>query len=42
MQVEFGTPRELLKVENGRLRALVDESGDKEVLYAMAQGATVS
>ncbi|KAI0045217.1 P-loop containing nucleoside triphosphate hydrolase protein [Auriscalpium vulgare] len=34
--VEFGTPSELLKIEDGRLRSLVDESGDKEVLYAMA------
>ncbi|KAI0052966.1 hypothetical protein FA95DRAFT_1579668 [Auriscalpium vulgare] len=34
--VEFGRPSKLLKVEDGCLRSLVDESGDKEVLYAMA------
>ncbi|KAI0711030.1 hypothetical protein C8T65DRAFT_739602 [Cerioporus squamosus] len=34
--VEFGSPSELLKNEKGMLRALVDESGDKEKLYEMA------
>ncbi|KAF7368478.1 Multidrug resistance-associated ABC transporter protein [Mycena venus] len=34
--VEFDSPRELLKIKDGRLRALVDESGDRETLYAMA------
>ncbi|CCL98867.1 uncharacterized protein FIBRA_00874 [Fibroporia radiculosa] len=34
--VEFGKPYELLQKEAGRLRALVDESGDKDRLYAMA------
>ncbi|KAH8086646.1 hypothetical protein BXZ70DRAFT_549376 [Cristinia sonorae] len=34
--VEFGKPAELLKNEKGVLRSLVDESGDKENLYAMA------
>jgi len=33
---EFDSPKELLKIEGGKLRALVDESGDQEVLYAMA------
>lgn len=33
--VEFGKPSELLKIEGGRLKSLVDESGDKEALYAM-------
>ncbi|KAI0711801.1 P-loop containing nucleoside triphosphate hydrolase protein [Cerioporus squamosus] len=37
--VEFGKPHELLKDEKGMLRALVDESGDKEKLYAMANAA---
>ena len=37
--VEFGKPNELLKIENGMLKALVDESGEKEHLYAMADGA---
>jgi len=34
--VEFDTPKELLKNKNGMLRALVDESGDREALYKMA------
>jgi ABC-type multidrug transport system fused ATPase/permease subunit len=37
-QVEFDTPKALLKNPNGMLRALVDESGDKEKLYSMAEG----
>ncbi|KAI0697137.1 multidrug resistance-associated ABC transporter [Cytidiella melzeri] len=36
--VEFDKPSELLKINNGRLKALVDESGEKEHLYAMANG----
>lgn len=36
--VEFDSPIELLKKEGGRLKALVDESGDKATLYAMAEG----
>ena len=39
-QAEFGAPSELLKNEKGVLRALVDESGDKEKLYEMAEGAS--
>ncbi|KAK1228100.1 hypothetical protein PQX77_008871 [Marasmius sp. AFHP31] len=35
---EFDSPRELLKVEGGKLRRLVDESGDKDRLYEMALG----
>ncbi|KAG6837885.1 hypothetical protein H0H93_013038 [Arthromyces matolae] len=35
--VEFDSPKELLKVAGGKLKALVDESGDKDALYAMAQ-----
>ncbi|KAJ7748587.1 hypothetical protein B0H16DRAFT_1692067 [Mycena metata] len=35
--VEFDTPKKLLEDESGLLRALVDESGDKEALYKMAQ-----
>ncbi|KAI9449922.1 hypothetical protein BJY52DRAFT_1215702 [Lactarius psammicola] len=34
--VEFDKPSELLKMENGRFRSLVDESGDKDLLYSMA------
>ncbi|KAJ6587825.1 P-loop containing nucleoside triphosphate hydrolase protein [Mycena sp. CBHHK59/15] len=34
--VEFDSPKTLLKIEGGKLRALVDESGDREALYAMA------
>ena len=41
LQVEFDKPSELLKIPNGRLTALVDESGEKEHLYAMAEGQTV-
>ncbi|KAI0365043.1 P-loop containing nucleoside triphosphate hydrolase protein [Pilatotrama ljubarskyi] len=40
--VEFGKPSELLKNEKGMLRALVDESGDREKLYEMAMGASSS
>ncbi|KAF5377185.1 hypothetical protein D9615_006331 [Tricholomella constricta] len=36
--VEFDSPTELLKLSHGRLRALVDESGDRDVLYDMAGG----
>lgn len=35
--VEFGRPGELLKIEGGKLKSLVDESGDKDALYAMAR-----
>ncbi|KAG5636016.1 hypothetical protein H0H81_009366 [Sphagnurus paluster] len=34
--VEFDSPKELLKLPHGNLRALVDESSDKELLYHMA------
>ncbi|KAJ7264448.1 P-loop containing nucleoside triphosphate hydrolase protein [Mycena haematopus] len=34
--VEFDSPKELLKVKDGKLRALVEESGDRDALYAMA------
>lgn len=42
MQAEFGKPSELLKNEKGLFRALVDESGDREKLYAKAMGASAS
>jgi ABC-type multidrug transport system fused ATPase/permease subunit len=35
--VEFGKPSELLEIEGGKLKALVDESGDRDTLYGMAQ-----
>lgn len=35
--VEFASPRELL-AKDGLLKALVDESADKDILYAMAEG----
>ncbi|KAJ6585523.1 multidrug resistance-associated ABC transporter [Mycena capillaripes] len=35
--VEFDTPKKLLQTKHGLFRALVGESGDKEVLYKMAQ-----
>ncbi|KAH8986100.1 hypothetical protein EDB92DRAFT_2116516 [Lactarius akahatsu] len=38
--VEFDKPSELLKVENGRFRSLVDESGDRDLLYLMASSAS--
>ncbi|KAH9019331.1 hypothetical protein EDB83DRAFT_2528201 [Lactarius deliciosus] len=34
--VEFDKPSELLKLENGWFRSLVDESGDRDLLYLMA------
>lgn len=34
--VEFGKPSELLQITDGKLKGLVDESGDKEGLYKMA------
>lgn len=37
--MEFGKPSDLLMVEGGMLRALVDESMDKEVLHDMARSA---
>ncbi|KAI0672538.1 P-loop containing nucleoside triphosphate hydrolase protein, partial [Trametes maxima] len=40
--VEFGKPSQLLKDENGFLRALVDESGDREKLYEIARGVSSS
>ena len=40
--VEFDAPRVLLEKENGYLKALIDESADREVLYAMAYGKGVS
>ncbi|KAF7377837.1 hypothetical protein MSAN_00207200 [Mycena sanguinolenta] len=35
--VEFDSPKVLLQNELGMLRALVDESGDKDMLYKMAE-----
>ena len=37
--VEFASPRELLGKRGGILKSLVDESGDKDKLYAMAGAA---
>ncbi|KAJ7132157.1 multidrug resistance-associated ABC transporter [Mycena epipterygia] len=37
--VEFDSPKELLKIRDGRLRAMVDESNDRDALYAMAIAA---
>ncbi|KAF8157940.1 multidrug resistance-associated ABC transporter [Crassisporium funariophilum] len=36
--VEFDSPQSLLRKEDGLLKALVDGSGDKVALYAMAEG----
>ncbi len=35
--VEFDSPKALLELPNGKLRALVDESSDREALYTMAR-----
>ena len=37
-QAEFDKPSELLKREGSLLRALVEESGDKEALVDIASG----
>lgn len=34
--VEFDSPKTLLNLNGGFFRSLVDESGDKDALYAMA------
>lgn len=39
MQVEFDAPSVLLKDKDGFLRALVDESSDRGILYAMVKGS---
>lgn len=36
--VEFDSPKALLRQEGSLLRALVDESADRETLHAMAEG----
>lgn len=38
--IEFDSPKNLLQNEKSLLRALVDESADKETLYSMAEGTT--
>ncbi|KAL0957018.1 hypothetical protein HGRIS_003119 [Hohenbuehelia grisea] len=38
--VEFDSPKELLKDENSKFRALVDESGDRDALRAMAESTS--
>ncbi|KAF9553714.1 multidrug resistance-associated ABC transporter [Agrocybe pediades] len=38
--VEFDSPSSLLQTEGSRFKALVDESGDRAKLYAMARKAT--
>ncbi|KAI5991472.1 hypothetical protein EDD15DRAFT_2275310 [Pisolithus albus] len=40
--VEFGNPKELLQNEQGILRALVDQSGDKNALYVMADRGDIT
>jgi ABC-type multidrug transport system fused ATPase/permease subunit len=37
--VEFDSPANLLKKTGGFLKSLVDESGDREVLYQLAERA---
>ena len=36
--IEFDSPAVLLRKEGSLLRALVDESADRDALYAMAEG----
>ena len=36
MKMEFDKPSELLKKPKGFFKSLVDESGDKDALYAVA------
>lgn len=36
--VEYDSPKVLLQKEGSLLRALVEESSDKDALYAMAEG----
>ncbi|KAJ4000261.1 hypothetical protein F5050DRAFT_1804229 [Lentinula boryana] len=38
--VEFDSPKALLKMKDGKLRSLVDQSNDREILYSMADKAT--
>jgi hypothetical protein len=40
--VEYDSPKNLLEQEGSFFQALVDESGDREALYAMAQGGSTS
>jgi ABC-type multidrug transport system fused ATPase/permease subunit len=40
--VEFDKPGTLLRKKGGYLKALVDESGDRENLYAMAEGKALT
>jgi ABC-type multidrug transport system fused ATPase/permease subunit len=39
--VEFDSPKVLLQKEDSFFRSLVDESADKEALYAMAEGSHI-
>jgi hypothetical protein len=38
---EFASPKELLEKHDGLLKALIDESADKDILYAMAEGIRI-
>jgi hypothetical protein len=38
--VEYDSPKNLLGQEGSFFRALVDESGDREALYAVVQGGS--
>ncbi len=40
--VEFDSPKNLLAKEDGKLRALVNDSGDIEALEKLAQGGSKS
>ena len=36
-QIEFDSPKELLKKEKGLLKALVKDSGEKDMLYSIVE-----
>ena len=40
-QIEFDSPQELLQKKGGAFKGMVDGSGDKKALYAMAERKVV-
>ena len=41
-QIEFDSPQELLQKKSGAFKGMVDGSGDKKALYAMAERKKVA
>ena len=41
-QIEFDSPQELLQKKGGAFKGMVDGSGDKKALYAMAERKVVT